>query len=416
MRLRLFISATVGGALAVIAAVGVAQVGTVERGVQPYDDGASFEVGGINVDVTGKSADAARLGGWRLAQRKAWMQLSNRFGRGGGLVSDATLDAVVSGIVVEREQIGPERYIAKLGVLFNRARAGSLLGISAYADRSPPLLVIPVEWSGGAGHVFGQATEWQRAWARYRTGNSVIDYVRPSGTGPDPLLLNVGQTERRSRGWWRTILDQYGADDILVPTVRLYRQWPGGPVIGVFEARYGPDNKLIEQFTLRVGSSDHLPQLLDVAVGRLDTIYQQALRRGILNPDPTLQPPPEPVPAVEDVEPSETLDAIITGLPTDAAEAQITLQYDSPGVTSVSATEATVLSIPGVTSATTNSLALGGISLMRVTYSGDPALLRSALEARGYRVTGTGQTLRIRRNVPAATPAITPDPAAAPIR
>ncbi len=382
----------------------------------PFDNGASFEVSGVSVDVNGKSADAARLGGWRLAQRKAWVQLSRRFGRGGGLVSDSTLDAVVSGIVVENEQIGPERYVAKLGVLFNRARAGSLLGISAYADRSPPLMIIPVEWSGGAGRAFGQSTEWQQAWARFRTGNSVIDYVRPSGTGPDALLLNIGQIERRSRSWWRTILDQYGAEDILIPTVRLFRQWPGGPVIGVFEARFGPDNTLIERFTLRVGSTDNLPQLLDVAVGRLDGIYQRALRRGILNPDPTLQPPPEPTPVVEDVDPSETLDAIITGLPADVTEAQITVQFDTPGASSVSATEAAVRSITGVTSALTSSLALGGISLMRVTYAGDVASLRAALEARGYRVTGTGQTLRIRRIPPVATPSITPDPATAQAR
>ncbi|KAA5683564.1 heavy-metal-associated domain-containing protein, partial [Pseudomonas aeruginosa] len=69
--------------------------------------------------------------GWRLAQRKAWVQLSQRLGAGGGLVSDGTLDQLVSGIVIENEQIGPTRYIAKLGVLFNRARAASLLGVSA---------------------------------------------------------------------------------------------------------------------------------------------------------------------------------------------------------------------------------------------------------------------------------------------
>ncbi|MEJ3702600.1 hypothetical protein, partial [Pseudomonas aeruginosa] len=89
------------------------------------------------------------------------------------------------------------------------------------------------------------------------------DYIRPSGTGAEPLLMNAGQIGRRSRGWWRLILDQYGASDILIPVVHLYRQWPGGPVIGVFEARHGPDNTLLGTITLRVGSTDGLSQLLD---------------------------------------------------------------------------------------------------------------------------------------------------------
>ena len=66
--------------------------------------------------------------------------------------------------------------------------------------------------------------------------------------------------------------------------------------------------------------------------------------------------------------------------------------------------------IPGVRSASTTSLALGGVSLMRVTYDGDPDALRAALEVRGLQVTGSGQTLRIRRapqllppNLPADT-------------
>ena len=62
--------------------------------------------------------------------------------------------------------------------------------------------------------------------------------------------------------------------------------------------------------------------------------------------------------------------------------------------------------IAGVRAAATTSLALGGLSLMRVTYDGDPDALRAALEVRGYQVSGSGQTLRIRRAAPA--PAASP--------
>jgi hypothetical protein len=375
----------------------VAQIEGGSRGIAPVDSGGAYEVSGVTVDIAGKTAEAARLGGWRLAQRKAWVQLSKRLGGGGGLVSDGTLDSIVSGIVVENEQIGPNRYIAKLGVLFDRGRAGSILGISAYADRSPPMLVIPVEWSGGVGRVFEQPTAWQQAWARYRTGNSTIDYVRPAGSGPDALLMNVGQTQRPGRGWWRTIIDQYGASDVLIPVVKLYRQWPGGPIIGVFEARHGPDNERVGGFTLRVGNADGLPQLLDAGVKRMDDLYQQALRSGYLRVDPSLSPPPPPEPVIGDELPEDAIIEDDGTLATSTAGIAIIVQFDTPQAAVVSATESALRGIPGVRSAATTSLALGGVSLMRVTYDGDPEALKSALESRGYQVFGSGQTLRIRR-------------------
>lgn len=405
MRIRALPTALAGAALLLGGGAVLAQIEGGSRGAAPVDSGSAYEVSGVIVDVAGPSADAARYGGWRLAQRKAWVQLSNRLGGGGALVSDGTLDSLVSGIVVENEQIGPQRYVAKLGVLFDRTRAGSLLGISTYSDRSQPMLVIPVQWSGGVGQVFEQRTEWQQAWARYRTGNSSIDYVRPSGSGPDALLLNVGQTQRPGRGWWRTIIDQYGASDVLVPVVTLYRQWPGGPVIGVFEARHGPDNALIGRFTLRVGTPDGLPQLMDIGVKRIDDLYQQARRNGTLRVDYSLSPPPAPDPiATETVPVDETADAN-TAVLTGGTGVSVTVQFDTPAAAAVASTEAALRTIPGVRSAATTSLALGGVSLMRVAYDGDPAALKAALEARGYQVFGSGQTIRIRR----ATQLLPPD-------
>src|SRR3546814_3688565 len=91
------------------------------------------------------------------------------------------------------------------------------------------------------------------------------------------------------------VLDQFGASDVLIPVARLYRQYPGGPVIGVFEARFGPDNRRIARFTLRVENADGVPALMDAGVQRIDQASQNALRGGILRVDPSLAyiPPPE---------------------------------------------------------------------------------------------------------------------------
>ncbi|MBK7285032.1 MAG: heavy-metal-associated domain-containing protein [Sphingomonadales bacterium] len=389
--------------LAGLGAAVIAQIEGGDRGVAPIDSSSDFEVSGIKVDVAAKTADTARYGGWREAQRQGWRLLwTNVHGGPAPGLSDSALDSIVAGIVVDNEQVGPNRYIATLGVLFDRVRAGQILGVSGSSIRSAPLLVIPVQWSGGTPQSFETRTEWQKAWARFRTGGSSIDYVRPSGTGADPLLLNYGQTGRPGRRWWRMLLDQYGAADVLVPQVRLERMWPGGPVIGHFSARFGPDSRPLSNFVLRVGSSAGIPQMMDEGVRRMDQMFAQALADGRLRPDSSLvieQPvdadalATEDVPGLEATDTTETIDAG-TAI---AGTATFSVQYETPDVASVGSTEAAVRGIAGVRSASTGSLALGGISVMRVTYAGDMAALKAALSARGFRVQEGGGALRISR-------------------
>lgn len=394
--------AMTAAAIALASGAVFAQIEGGDRGVAAVDSSDDFEVSGIRVDVSGPNAAAARLAGWREAQRKGFTQLSQRLGGAITTLPDGALDSIVSSIVVEDEQIGPTRYVARLGVLFSRARAAGVLGVSSAVARSSPFVVVPVQWSTGVGTAFEQRTVWQEAWARFRTGGSAIDYVRPAGTGPDPLLLNVGQTQRPDRAWWRALVDQYGASDVLIPTVRLYRQWPGGPVIGVFEARYGPDNRVLQRFTLRVGSARGIPALLDAAVRRLDEAYQQGLRGGYLGTDPGLNPV---MPAVV-AAPEEVSDLLADDPTLTNPVISFTIQFDTPDAGAVTGTEAALRAVPGVGSAATTSLALGGVSSMSVGFAGPPEALRGALEARGWQVFGSGTTLRIRRGASgAAAPA-----------
>ena len=386
-------------ALLGVAAIVYAQLEGGERGVAPIDSSGSYEVGGINVDVSGKTADEARIGGWREAQRKGWKLLWSRVNSqpitaAPGL-PDSTLDSIVGGIVVEDEQIGTNRYIARLGVLCDRARAGQLLGVRGQVMRSPPMLVIPVQWSGGTPQTFETRTDWQKAWARFRSGGSPIDYVRPSGTGADPLLLNVAQARRPGRTWWRMLLDQYGAADIVVPEVSLHRLWPDGPVLGRFIARHGPDGIVIETFNLRAENSDGLAAMLDEGVRRIDEAYSRALQDGRLRPDPSLviEEPAIPVDAITTDEAVEEVSSIVGSA--------FTIQVETPDAASVGSAEAAIRAVPGVRSASTVSLALGGVSVMRVNYQGELGGLRIALAARGWRVEDAGGTLRIRRQAAA---------------
>lgn len=383
-----------------------------DRGIPPIASTGDFEVSGIEVNATGENAEAARAAGWRDAQRKGWEQLWAKNGLGGGAapaLDAGTLDGMVSAIVVESEQVGPHRYIARLGVIFDRARTGGYLGMQGQVAHSAPMLVIPVLYQGGVASVFETRTPWQKAWAEFRTGESVIDYVRPTGSGADSLLLTEGQLTRRSRNWWRLILDEFGAADVVIPIARLERQFPGGPVRGTFTARFGPDNQFLGSFQMTAESEDKLPAMLSEAVKRIDGLYAQALAAGRLAPDSTLVVQPEIDPKLIDevlarsgaltrAAPAATEAGQPAPTATTATQAQAyTVQFVTPDAAALDGGLVAVRQVPGVQGATVTSLAVGGMSVMRVTYAGELDALAAALRAQGWKVTQGAGALVIRK-------------------
>ncbi|WP_343061293.1 heavy-metal-associated domain-containing protein [Novosphingobium flavum] len=391
------------------AALAVAVVAQIEgdRGISPVASTADIEIDGIEVNTTGKTGEEARQAGWREARKQAWAKA------GGPQLSDDQIEGLVSAVVVEREQIGPRRYIARLGVIFDRTRTSQYIGgENAVAERSQPLLTIPVLYSGGTAQVYEVRGAWQKAWAEFHAGASAIDYVRPTGGGGDSLLLTSGQLTRRSRSWWRNVLDQFGASDVIMPVARLERQWPGGPVKGTFTARYGPDNRVLGSFELTAKDSEALPGMLSQAVQRIDRIYTDALVAGTLrinqtlNSDQTSLSPAvagivaaaERVSAVQEAAVAAP-EAVQPGVAAPATEAPVTytVQFASPDAKAVDAAMGAVRSAPGVKGAATTSLAMGGTSVMRVTFAGSLDDLAAALRSRGYTVVVGGGALSIRK-------------------
>jgi len=411
-RTRMAALGALGLALAAGGAVIYAQI-EGDRGIAPVASNGDFEVTGIEVNATGKTAEEARANGWKQAQRLAWEKLWKSNGLGGGsaapALDDGTIDGMVSGVVIGQEQIGPRRYIATLGVIFDRARTSGYLGMQGQIAHSAPLLVIPVLTQGGVTSVFETRTPWQKAWAEYRTGTSVIDYVRPSGAGADSLLLTAGQISRRSRNWWRLVLDSFGAADVIMPMARLERLWPGGPVRGIFTARRGPDNHFLGSFELTAPSEDKLPAMLAEAIVKLDAIYAGALASGQLAPDASLNMQPEidqalinsiiakvgPAPAATAAATSS--DAAPTGGATAVPNSVITVQIATPDSAAFDAGMGAVRRIAGVKEAASTSLAIGGTSVLRVTFAGDIEALAAALRAQGWKVTQGASALSIRK-------------------
>jgi hypothetical protein len=394
-------------AVALAGSVVLAQV-EGDRGIMPVASSTDIEVHGIDVEAGGKTPEEAREKGWQMAMRLGWKKL------GGPEMPDQRIESMVSAVVIEHEQLGPTHYIARLGVIFDRQRAGALLGAGGERARSAPMLVIPILRQGGVRTVFETRNPWQRAWAEQQFGASAIDYVRPQGAGGESLLLTAGQPGRRSRAWWRNVLDTFGAADVVIPIAHLQRDWPGGPVRGRFTARYGPDNALLGSFALTASSEEAVPEMLNTALARFDRIYTDALVSGKLQPDPTLraeQVEMSPIVAAlleaarraEDALTAGTAGAVPIAGPTAAAtDAPAVLfshvvQFTSPDGASVDAILGAVRGTPGVRGAATSSIAIGGTSVMRVTYAGDLTGLAAALRARGFTVQQGSSALSISR-------------------
>ena len=75
----------------------------------------------------------------------------------------------------------------------------------------------------------------------------------------------------------------------------------------------------------------------------------------------------------------------------------MTVQFVTPDGAAVDAALAALRRVDGVKEAATTSLAIGGTSVMRVTFAGEIDALAAALRAGGWRVTQGAGALSIRK-------------------
>jgi hypothetical protein len=219
--------------------------------------------------------------------------------------------------------------------------------------------------------------------------------------GADPLLINAAQTARPGRGWWRNLLDMYGATDILVAEVQLQRLYPGGPARARFLARHGPDNEIVGGFTLTAPNSEAIPAMMAEGAQRIDRVFADALAAGRLNRDPSLNLPPPPV----------------IPQPVEKAVAPAVSQFNSfqvqvtgNNVNFYNFAMAHLRTLPGVQSATPQQINPGGTSYILVSFKGSLAQLAAALGGRGWVTEAAGSVVKIRSNSDKPPPIPPPPP------
>jgi hypothetical protein len=215
------------------------------------------------------------------------------------------------------------------------------------------------------------------------------------------MLVNAAQVSRPGRGWWRNIIDLYGAADILVAEVQFQRLYPGGPARGRFIARHGPDGEIVGGFTLTAANGDGVADMMAQGVQRMDQLFADALAAGRLERDTSLNLPPPPV---VELPVEET-----TAKPTNVANAY-QVQIAAKDVKVYNFAMAHLRTLPGIDSATPQLINPSGTSYVLVTYRGDIAALAAALRARGWQVDFSGTVVKMRANADNPPPIPPPPP------
>lgn len=346
--------------------------------------GAAYVIGGIAVDTSAKTTYDARMAAYRIARSKAWPLLWNRLtgepASSAPRLDDGALQQMVAGIEIEGERFSSTRYIATLGVVFDRTRASARFAGTAGALHSGPMLLLPLFTDAGARTLYQVKTPWITAWTRFSEGLSPIDYVVASGSAGDNVLLTSYQTQRSDRGLWRNILNRFGAVDVLVAEVALTRSFPGGPVAARFVARHGPDGTVLGAFDMRTSSEAGLDAMLDQGVRRIDQVYADALRAGQLVSEKDL---------TAELAPIISAAPDISGAAVDLSGATLTADVVTPDAKVWAEIEASLRTTPTVTAVSLTSLSLGGTSQIELHYSDTLEVLRYRLDQKGLRLDGT---------------------------
>ncbi len=180
-------------------------------------------IGDVPVDVTAKSAAAARDQAIADAQRKAFDRLVKR------IVVDpadqarlhpgqAEIESLVQDFGVQSERVSTVRYIGTFTVRF---RAGLVrkyftdAGVGNIGSIQQ-VVVIPIFRSRSGDLLWGQANPWRAAWDRGGFGDGPVTLILPNADAVDSGLLSVSAAESGDAAAIAGTIQRYAATGLVV--------------------------------------------------------------------------------------------------------------------------------------------------------------------------------------------------------
>lgn len=181
-----------------------------------------YQITGIEVDVTAKSAAAARDLAIQTAERKGFEQLAEQLEATIQIdkISDNDLAAIVQNYDVEQEKHSSTRVIGRYTVQFRPAatrRFFDKLGTS-YSEKMPDtILVLPVTKANKRFILWEEPTPWRSAWD---SSNKRKDSLAlPAGDLDDVKLISTNEAIGGKSSALHALADKYAAKGGTVVTI-----------------------------------------------------------------------------------------------------------------------------------------------------------------------------------------------------
>lgn len=233
-----------------------------------------FVVGGVSVDETAASAQAAREEALTTGQILATERLLARLTRKENHASLPPVDietarSLVKSLQIENERTSDVRYLADLVVSFKPDAVRNYLGganISFTEVRSRPVLVVPVLSNGGRYVLWDEPNPWRVAWRDHPESSGLVPIVSPIGDLNDLTGLSAEQAVDADVEALGEATARYGAGSALVAVATIDGRNPG--------------TLSIEVTATRVGRFDNAPLLISLQ-GEGGETQESFLRRSV---------------------------------------------------------------------------------------------------------------------------------------
>jgi hypothetical protein len=208
-------------AFLVLALIAVAPVIVAARAIaETY-----MTVGDVPVDVTAKSAAAARDQAIAQAQAKAFDRLVKRLvpnpaDQARVRPSQQDIEGMVQDFAIENERASQVRYIGLYSVRF---RAGQVrkylsdLGVTGIDDLQQ-ILILPVYRGAGGAVLWGQSNPWRTAWERGGFGDGPVSLILPNGDALDTAALSAAAAQAGDAAALGAMIQRYRVAGLVVAT------------------------------------------------------------------------------------------------------------------------------------------------------------------------------------------------------
>jgi hypothetical protein len=239
-----------------------------------------FAVENVPVDARAESATAAReraiASGQQMALDRLFARLVPQEGRASlPRLSPLEVSDLVRDFAVEDERTSAVRYLANLSVRFRPDDIRALLrarNIPFAETMSKPIVVLPVQLSGGGALLWEETNAWRQAWADLRA-DGLVPFVVPVGDLQDVTVVDAQRAQAGDRQALAAIAERYGAGSVLVAVADSRRQSGSSLQVSTNLVPVGGGDA---ETQVRSVSADSFPQAAAAIAEGIDDAWRRA--------------------------------------------------------------------------------------------------------------------------------------------